>query len=175
MNNSEYFKSAFDEVHLSNAVYDNLMMLDVNKSRFELARAEKLKKQRIIRYATCAAAAFALCIVGVGAIVHFSNSDASGNKDTSTKLVIDTSIVDVEEDLIRDLSAGGEAQEEISGSVVTEGTKIYLIIEQCDIKIDITDNVDDGHCKGGFEFDNAEYEYEIFAMDSDYSVIVHKK
>lgn len=182
MNNHDYFKNTFDEVHLPKEAFDRVRVMNEQTSAHEYAQSLKKKKRKTIKYVSCLAAVIMICLIAVNFVKYVSGSrminDMSyGSEDVQDDGMVTKSVILTEdEDLFRDfLSDESDSDDELTGRVVSEDESLYFVIDDCDVRIDITEDMSEGYCRGEFHLGNILYAYEVVDIDGDYDVHVYKK
>lgn len=189
MNNKDYYRDTFDEIHVSSDMLGKVMNMDMNKKEF--------LRKNTLKYAISAAAALLICFLVSNGISYAATGEPWTEK---IKLWIDGQ--EVERDITWQQNEDGsyygvvevESAENyyefhivepledddksinvedvlISSSELTEEDgRQYLVIG--DTKIDITEDFADGKCQGSFEQSGETYTYIITGTIEEYSISI---
>lgn len=182
MNNKEFYKDTFNEVHVPAAVLGKVRDMKMEKAT--------IKRQSKLRYAVSVVAVLAVCLIASNGICYAATGDTWIQKVTfyvnGEKQELDVTMHKegdtVVGEVTREIDEGKgeesyvimaddntlESDEEIIAesaiketSLVSEDNKVYLVIGDNLKKIDITEDFADGKCSGTVELEGVTYNYEV--------------
>lgn len=181
MNNKEFYKDTFNEVHVPAVLLGKVRDMKMEKAT--------IKKQSKLRYAVSVVAVLAFCLIASNGICYAATGDTWIQKvtyyvngeqqelDVTMHKEGDTIVGEVTKEIdetegeeriemvtdgdVSDFGAEMELSANMKTSLVKEDNKIYLVIGDNQKKIDITEDFADGKCNGTFEMENKTYNYEV--------------
>lgn len=189
--NIELYRQTFDEIHASPELLGKVKDMKNSKN------THKIKKAAQIGYTL--AAALALCFIFSNVITY-----AATGSSWITKVVVRINgeekqvdmvhmqdengndyyqgTFEVDEDKGMTMEFTDEIQTEaaaetglpaINTSIIREDGKVFLLAN--DLKIDITEDIQDEICSGSFTLDGTEYSYEITGNPEEYQIDLSTK
>lgn len=188
MNNKEFYKDTFNEVHVPAAVLGKVRDMKMEKTT--------IKRQSRLRYAVSVVAVLAVCLIASNGICYAATGDTWIQKVTfyvnGEKQELDMTMHKEGDTLIGEVTReidGKESYMIITGSdtsesdqvmitdsadketsLVSEDDKIYLVIGDNLKRIDITEDFADGKCSGTVELEGVTYNYEVTGTLEDNSI-----
>lgn len=198
MNNKEFYRESFDEVHVPDAVLRKVRNMKVEQSG--------MKRKSKLKYAAAMAAVLLVCFIAsngicyaatgntwIGKVTMYINGekmekDITFHKDGDSiygEIKLDKNPDEVEVIVPDEASSGQVTYDENDasavivfegsdgnqcGELVSENGKNYLVIGEELLKIDITEDFADGKCSGTFELDGKEYSYEVTGDMEKYEI-----